>query len=70
MYDVDENDRVVALEGIPQSSVGAPEPVTFAGSFHRKTKGMFHPYRLAYSIIRAAYLSFKHANNQIPRQRL
>jgi hypothetical protein len=27
MYEVDENDRVVALEGIPQSSVGAPEPV-------------------------------------------
>ena len=27
MYEVDENDRVVALEDIPQSSTGAPEPV-------------------------------------------
>lgn len=25
MYEVDENDRVVTLEGIPQSSVSAPE---------------------------------------------
>lgn len=30
MYEVDENDRVVALEGIPPSSAGAPEPVIIA----------------------------------------
>ena len=30
MYEVDENDRVVALEGIPQCSAGAPEPVIIA----------------------------------------
>ena len=30
MYEVDENDRVVALEGIPPSSAGGPEPVIIA----------------------------------------
>jgi hypothetical protein len=30
MYEVDEKDRVVTLEGIPQSSVGAPLPLIFA----------------------------------------
>jgi len=30
MYEVDENDRVVALEGVPQSSVGAPLPLILA----------------------------------------
>jgi len=27
MYEVDEKDQVVELEGVPQSSVGAPIPV-------------------------------------------
>jgi len=30
MYEVDENDRVVTLEGIPQSSAGAPLPLILA----------------------------------------
>jgi hypothetical protein len=30
MYQADERDRVVALDGMPQSSVGAPCPVVFA----------------------------------------
>lgn len=30
MYEVDEKDRVVTLEGIPQSSVGAPLPLIVA----------------------------------------
>lgn len=30
MYEVDEEDRVVALEGIPQSSIGAPMPLIIA----------------------------------------
>src|SRR5262249_48789134 len=30
MYDVDERDEVVALEGVPQSSAGAPIPVVLA----------------------------------------
>ena len=30
MYEVDDNDRVVTLEGIPQSSVGAPLPLIIA----------------------------------------
>ena len=30
MYEVDENDRVVELEDIPQSSIGAPLPVVLA----------------------------------------
>lgn len=30
MYEVDEKDRVVTLEGIPQSSVGAPLPLVIA----------------------------------------
>lgn len=30
MYEVDEQDRVVTLEGIPQSSVGAPLPLMIA----------------------------------------
>lgn len=34
MYEVDENDRVVTLEGIPQSSARAPEPVII-GNEHR-----------------------------------
>ena len=34
MYEVDENDRVVTLEGVPQSSVGAPEPAIIANE-HR-----------------------------------
>lgn len=34
MYRVDERDRVVELQGIPQSSVGAPIPLVFA-SEHR-----------------------------------
>jgi hypothetical protein len=34
MYEVDDKDRVVTLEGIPQSSVGAPEPVIIANE-HR-----------------------------------
>jgi len=31
MYEVDLKDRVVELEGVPQSSVGAPIPVVLAG---------------------------------------
>jgi hypothetical protein len=34
MYEVDDKDRVVTLQGIPQSSVGAPEPVIIANE-HR-----------------------------------
>jgi hypothetical protein len=30
MYDVDERDRVITLEGVPQSSVGAPLPFVMA----------------------------------------
>ena len=30
MYEVDEKDRVVTLEGVPQSSVGAPMPLIIA----------------------------------------
>jgi hypothetical protein len=30
MYEVDEKDRVVTLEGVPQSSVGAPLPLIIA----------------------------------------
>jgi hypothetical protein len=30
MYEVDEKDRVVVLDGIPQSSPGAPEPMIIA----------------------------------------
>jgi hypothetical protein len=30
MYSVDERDEVVALEGLPQSSVGAPMPIVLA----------------------------------------
>ena len=30
MYEVDEKDRVVALKGIPQSSIGAPLPLIIA----------------------------------------
>ena len=30
MYEVDEKDRVATLEGIPQSSVGAPIPLVIA----------------------------------------
>lgn len=30
MYEVDRHDKVVLLEGVPQSSVGAPLPVVVA----------------------------------------
>ena len=30
MYSVDEQDRVLELEGVPQSSVGAPLPVVLS----------------------------------------
>jgi hypothetical protein len=30
MYEVDRHDKVVALEGVPQSSIGAPLPVVVA----------------------------------------
>jgi hypothetical protein len=33
MYEVDERDQVVSLKGIPQSSVGAPNPIVLAGEF-------------------------------------
>jgi hypothetical protein len=36
MYDVDERDRVIPLEGVPQSSVGAPNPFVVADE-HRVT---------------------------------
>jgi len=34
MYQVDEKDRVVTLEGVPQSSVGAPNPLIIANEQH------------------------------------
>jgi hypothetical protein len=30
MYEIDERDRVVTIEGVPQSSAGAPEPLLIA----------------------------------------
>ena len=33
MYSVDERDRVVELEGVPQSSVGAPMPLVLSNEF-------------------------------------
>jgi hypothetical protein len=40
MYHVDEKDRIVALDGIPQSSVGAPTPIVL--SDEGKTLLAFH----------------------------
>jgi hypothetical protein len=40
MYQVDENDTVVALENVPQSSVGAPTPIVL--SDEGKTIIAFH----------------------------
>ena len=31
MYEVDDKDKVVELENLPQSSVGAPIPMVLAG---------------------------------------
>lgn len=31
MHEVDDKDRVIELEGVPQSSVGAPIPIVLAG---------------------------------------
>jgi len=30
MYSVDERDRVIELDGVPQSSVGAPLPIVLS----------------------------------------